>query len=180
MSLRKCHITSHNLHRADVNCETEPWFRFGLSSVVDPSRSDGKCSMIPRRTSSDNTQGYELRQEISSHYSAEAIAKYRFLRSRASSIEGRTTEITKNILGERMLGLPGEPRVDKDVPWKNVPRPLLLPLPVERRHGSECPSGLCERGGLRISGSDSPEGSQLAGSKILTKTVSPRLGDSTS
>jgi alkylation response protein AidB-like acyl-CoA dehydrogenase len=58
--------------------------------------------------------GYELRQEISSHDSAEAIAKYHFLRSRANSIEGRTTEVMKNILGERMLGLPGEPRVDKD------------------------------------------------------------------
>jgi hypothetical protein len=27
-----------------------------------------------------------------------------------------------NILGERVLGLPGEPRVDKDVPWVEVPR----------------------------------------------------------
>jgi alkylation response protein AidB-like acyl-CoA dehydrogenase len=67
--------------------------------------------------------GYELRRpSAEDRRSAVGLAKYQFLRSRANSIEGGTSEVMRNILGERVLGLPGEPRVDKGVPWKDIPR----------------------------------------------------------
>jgi alkylation response protein AidB-like acyl-CoA dehydrogenase len=40
----------------------------------------------------------------------------------AAHIAGGSDEVMKNIIGERVLGLPGEPRVDKGVPWKDVLR----------------------------------------------------------
>ena len=49
-------------------------------------------------------------------------AGYRYLRSKGNSIEGGTSEVLLNIVAERVLGLPSEPRNDKDVAWKDLSR----------------------------------------------------------
>ena len=47
---------------------------------------------------------------------------YRYLRAKGTSIEGGTSEVLRNIIAERVLGLPLEPRTNNDLPWKELPR----------------------------------------------------------
>jgi len=49
-------------------------------------------------------------------------AAYRYLRAKGNSIEGGTSEVLRNIIAERVLRLPPEPRTDTKVPWKDLPR----------------------------------------------------------
>ena len=63
---------------------------------------------------------WAMRRDGSSDYARNAA--YRYLRSKGNSIEGGTSEIMRNIIAERVLGLPSEPRTDTNVPWKDLPR----------------------------------------------------------
>jgi len=60
---------------------------------------------------------------LNSPEDAEVAGKFQamLLRSPATRVEGGTDEILRNIIAERVLGLPGDIRVDKDVPFNKIP-----------------------------------------------------------
>lgn len=64
--------------------------------------------------------GYELRRPERATL-VEGDPRFLFLRSRANTIEGGSVQVLRNVIGERVLGLPPEPRVDRDVPWSSTP-----------------------------------------------------------
>jgi alkylation response protein AidB-like acyl-CoA dehydrogenase len=68
-------------------------------------------------------RGYaEVRPDAAAVHGGSGDVSYDYLRSLANSIEGGTSEVLRNVLGERVLGLPSEPRGDKDTPWSQLRR----------------------------------------------------------
>ncbi len=65
--------------------------------------------------------GYGKKTDPDSEADWRGPIQQRFLRSRANTIEGGTSEVMRNILGERVLGLPGDLRADT-MAWKEIPR----------------------------------------------------------
>jgi alkylation response protein AidB-like acyl-CoA dehydrogenase len=79
-----------------------------FSTCMDLDGSDGML----------RAEGYPMRRIEGKPKNGSVTTQ--FLRSRANTIEGGTSEIQRNILGEKVLGLPPDIRVDKGVPWRDL------------------------------------------------------------
>ena len=105
-----------------------------LALTVERSTADGRPGPAGSITKISKAHANQSLQELAMELrgaagqawvegDAEAAGYVReFLRTRANSIEGGTSEIQRNIVGERVLGLPPEPDPYRRKPWKDVPR----------------------------------------------------------
>jgi alkylation response protein AidB-like acyl-CoA dehydrogenase len=89
---------------------------------LGPSASGGKLRQV---------QAYKARSELQKDAAGpfgmltDHSGHKEFLFAPSMSLMGGTDEVQRNVLGERVLGLPKEPRLDRDVPWSQSRRGLL-------------------------------------------------------
>ena len=81
---------------------------------------------VSRRLQHDGDLVLALQGAAAMLYDADAFQhgywQQQFLGQWSSRLGGGTEQIQRNVIGERVLGLPGEPRVDKELPFKDLPK----------------------------------------------------------
>jgi alkylation response protein AidB-like acyl-CoA dehydrogenase len=54
--------------------------------------------------------------------SDDRLETFHYIRARANTIEGGTSEILLGQIADRLLNLPREPRLDPELPWQDIPK----------------------------------------------------------
>ena len=104
--------------RAEVKAGRSP----GPASSVGKVHQGGLNQRIQSLAVDDPRRSTRSRGTATRAYAAALPPEVRgMLRSRANTIEGGTTEVNKNILGERVLGLPREPDPYQRAAWREIP-----------------------------------------------------------
>jgi alkylation response protein AidB-like acyl-CoA dehydrogenase len=108
------------VHQGDLNQRVQRLATdlLGPAGAAWPS-SDPAVDLMHESAVSSDRSG----RDASDRYSGSMPYEVKgMLRSRANTIEGGTTEINKNIIAERVLGLPREPDPWAYSSWKEIPR----------------------------------------------------------
>ena len=107
------------------------WTRMRIEAQRRAGRTPGQESSILKLFHSESTQALQTLSLDLEGLNGVAHApddrwasttQYGFLRVRSATIAGGTSEIQRNILGEKVLGLPKEPAADRNIPWSQVLR----------------------------------------------------------
>lgn len=112
----------NNVRAAQAAGAGNPGPEGSISKLIDAELNKDVYSFAVGLLGPAGMVGYDFTFRRPEAAMTSGSAQHNFLRARANSIEGGTSEIMRNILGEQVLGLPGEPRVDKSVAWAEVPR----------------------------------------------------------
>ena len=100
-----------------------------LRADADPEANGGAASSVAKLLSSElsqriTTAAIDLSGPAGVAWEApgQPLLVREFLQARSLTIAGGTSEIQRNILGERILGLPREPEPDRNLPWRQIAR----------------------------------------------------------
>ncbi len=124
-------ILRQRLARAYSSEQIIRWTRLRIESQRKAGRAPGHEASILKLYGTRNAQTLQnlsldlegmraIGREADDEWAASTV--YGFLRIRSATISGGTSEVQRNIIGEKVLGLPREPAVDRDVPWRDIRR----------------------------------------------------------